>query len=167
MKPNMLRTIAVLTMFTASGLAVGGCQTDTPFGPLEISSTPPNFRYMPPETIRSAMWVLAAEVEELERLLNSSPPSDSPVLSGAVIGTLDRMRAAAESLEQDGRSTQHPVLNRNLDLFIGRLKRAKRTAERTPPNYFLASSIAGSCFVCHGNNTDTVSLDRGGMSMRR
>ena len=153
MVTNKLNAIAVFLVLAATSFAAGGCQTDTPLGPLSISSVPPDLRYMPPETIRSAMWVLAAEIEELEQLLEGSRKMDSVARSGAIVGTLQRMQAAAKSLEQPGRSTQHPVLNRNLDTFVSRVNRAKRAAERSPPNYFLASSVAGSCFICHGKNT--------------
>ena len=128
----------------------GTLACDTPLGPMRATTFPPDLSYMPPENIRTAMWVLAGEIEHLEQLL-SAPYSEDQVPDRAkVVGTLERMHVAAGTLDRPGRNSQHPVLNENLDRFMHRLERAKRSADRDPPNYFPASSIAGSCYLCHG-----------------
>jgi len=98
------------------------------------------------------MWVLAAEIQELERILETPELLNRPVTQSDVRARLARMRVAAESIDVPGKTTQHPVLNRNLDRFLGRIRQAERAVDRDPPNYFPASTIAGTCFICHGQN---------------
>jgi hypothetical protein len=98
------------------------------------------------------MWVLAAEVQELERLLSAPHDVASPTLRMQVRAALERMQVAARALNRAGRSTQHPVLNQNLGRFLQRLETAERAVDRDPPSYFQASTIAGSCFLCHGRS---------------
>lgn len=142
-------------------LTVIGCET--PSGRMNATAFPPDLSYIPPAQIRTAMWVLAAEIQELERLL-----SDPEELEGQrgldrsfeVRATLERMRVAAQSLDRPGRSNQHPVLNENLELFLRRLERAERAVDRDPPDYYPASTIAGSCYLCHGQTKSVASLSR-------
>ena len=139
--------LACLVMLTA--LAVG-CEATRER--VRATTMPPDLRYLPPEQIRTAMWVLAAEIAELERILETPELMDRPVTQSDVRARLARMRVAAESIDVPGKTTQHPVLNRNLDRFLGRLRQAERAVDRDPPNYFPASTLAGACFVCHGQN---------------
>ena len=131
------------------GLACGG---------VRFSNDPPGFQYLPPEPVRSTMWVLAAEIEELERLLATPEGRASEVQRTAVRSTLARMREAARQLDQPGRSSQHPMLDHNLERFTTRLTRAIRNVDRDPPNYYLASTVGGACFMCHGDASETVRL---------
>jgi len=144
---------------TATALVVGallllplafvtGCET--PVGPVRVTTMPPDLGYLPPEQIRTAMWVLAAEIGELERALERQNARDPIAYQADIRARLARMRTAAETLDRPGRSSQHPVLNQNLDRFTARIRRAERSAERTPPDYFPASTLAGTCYLCHG-----------------
>ena len=115
---------------------------------------PPSFSYLPAAELRSAMWALAAEINNLNGLLSerSTTPGDADPRSRAtIIETLLRLRAVAEDLSEPGRVSQHPALNRNLYLFEERVDRALRGVKRSPPNYFHADSLSGSCFLCHGS----------------
>jgi hypothetical protein len=148
----MTRQPRLLLCALFGSILLGTFACETPLGPIRATTFPPDLSYLPPESIRTAMWVLAAEIEHLEQLLGN-PYGDEPVPERTeVVKTLERMRVAAKTLDQPGRNSQHPVLNENLDRFLGRLERAKRSADRDPPDYFPASSIAGSCYLCHGQN---------------
>lgn len=136
------------------GLAMA-CQMQTPMGPIRATTSPPSLEYMPPEEIRSAMWVLAAEIQHLENLLTVPAAERSESTRTAVATTLERMRVAALTLDRPGRTSQHPVLDQNLERFVLRLERARRAVDRDPPSYFQASSVAGACFLCHGRTTET------------
>ena len=119
------RIAGVLALaLSAWGLACGG---------VRFSNDPPGFQYLPPEPVRSTMWVLAAEIEELERLLATPEGRASEVQRTAVRSTLARMREAARQLDQPGRSSQHPMLDHNLE----RLYREQRSdpvgSEPEPP----------------------------------
>lgn len=122
---------------------------------------PPDFSYLPAEKLRSAMWILTVEITRLDELLRKTPAtsSDAAVQNQiAIQETLRRLDAAVEKIDDPGRATQHPVLNRNLYRFKARVERAQRGAERTPPNYYQASVLSGSCFLCHGSGDEQTAL---------
>jgi hypothetical protein len=123
---------------------------ETSIGGVRATSFPPDLTYIPEERLQMAMWVLAAEIQELERILSLREQVETESQRVTVMAILERMRVAARTLEEPGRSTQHPVLNENLDVFINRLDRAKRALDRQPPDFFPSSTIAGSCYLCHG-----------------
>jgi len=129
------RTVSVVALGVAITLGVSCLRAPEPIRKLTY---PPDFSYIPPERIHSTMWILAAEVHRLDELLRAR--SGSP--DGA---------AAIEQIDHPGRATQHPALNQNLTRFAARIASAQRGADRTPPNYFQASALSGSCFLCHGS----------------
>lgn len=158
MSPFRVETGILLILLTS--VLCLGCLAKTPAGPIRVSMSAPDLENLPPERVRTTMWVLAAEIQLLERLLTDPAETESESKRAAVASTLLRMRVAAQTLDTPGRSTQHPALNQNLEFFLGRLDRAKRALDRNPPNYFSASTIAGSCFVCHGGGQGTAQLGR-------
>ncbi|HPG28216.1 MAG TPA: hypothetical protein PLW10_21465, partial [Myxococcota bacterium] len=138
-------TLAVVGVVALGGLALQACHGA--LAPVRATPFPADLEYLSPDRLRSSMWVLAAEVEQLERLLDRAEELDSAVMQTQVQGALERMRGAARALDRPGRDSQHPVLNENLDRFVERIERAQRAASHTPPNYYPASSLAGSCFL--------------------
>ncbi len=130
-------------------LAVG---CETPIGPIRATTFPPDLSYLPPARIRTTMWVLAAEIQDLEESLRNRSEYEESSLQNRVRLNLERMYVAARTLDQGGRTTQHPVLNEHLVRFLTRLERARRDVDHSPPNYYRASTIAGSCYLCHGRN---------------
>jgi len=110
---------------------------------------PPDFDYIDPGRLKSAMWVLAAEVRSLESLL-AVPESDPFARQQAVLGILERIDGAAAQVAPGGDASNHPAMGRGMERFRARVERARRMAGRTPPSYFYAGEIAGACFICHG-----------------
>jgi len=145
------RTISVVTL--AISMMIGtSCMEAT--APIRKLTVPPNFHYIPYERVQSSMWMLASEVHRLDELLRTSPDGTNVLVQGEIQSSLRRMAAAVEQIDHPGQTTQHPVLNRNLDRFAERIANAQRGADRTPPNYFQASALSGSCFICHGSVDD-------------
>lgn len=140
----------ILGIVLGLGLIVGASGCESSSGSMRATTFPPDLTYMPPEQIRTSMWVLAAEIQRLEQLLEEPTESERRSLPSEVSASLSRMRVAARALDKPGRSTQHPILNQHLGQFLERLDRARLAVDRDPPEYYLASSIAGSCFLCHG-----------------
>ena len=133
------------------------CTTHFPVGGVEFATSPPDLRRIPKEQIQSSMWVLAAEIENLEALLADPRPRDEE--RRRQIGfTLERMEVAARAIDQPGRSSQHPMLDRFMPRFIERLERAQQGARRDPPNYYLAGTVAGACFLCHSSSQTAASI---------
>ncbi|MBI3783758.1 MAG: hypothetical protein HY270_10165 [Deltaproteobacteria bacterium] len=113
---------------------------------------PPDFRYIEPSRVRSAMWELAQQTRDLDRILHDSR-ADSPERQRAVVAVLRTMNDAASSIDPSGRKTNHALIDENLDLFRHDLALALRLAEAQPPNYFLAGFIAGTCLSCHSGGS--------------
>jgi hypothetical protein len=130
------------------GVGLLACQTTSER--MEIRTSPPDFSYLPPKRLESSMWILAAEVKRLDELLRVPADPHDARLQHEVRDALRRMAAAVEQIDQPGRTTtQHPALDRHLQRFAERLTLAQRGAAHDPPNYFYASTLSGSCFLCH------------------
>lgn len=95
------------------------------------------------------MWILAGEVKRLDELLRVPADRSDARLRTEVRDALTRMAAAVEQIDQPGQTTQHPALDRHLQRFAARLTLARRGVAHDPPNYFYASTLSGSCFLCH------------------
>jgi len=148
------RTNALLLAGTLVVLLLGSaCQTDRQS--VREVVYPPDFSYISPDRLKGSMWILAAEVQRLDELLRTPADTDDARLQKQVQSSLLRIGAAVEQIDTPGRATQHPALNRNLSSFARRVAMAQRGAERTPPNYFQASALSGSCFLCHGSTDDS------------
>jgi hypothetical protein len=144
---SVLATALMLLLMLSLPVLVS-CETS--IGRMRATSFPPDLTYITKERLQMAMWVLAAEIQELERVLSVRAEVETESQRVTVMAILERMRVAAQTLEEPGRSTQHPVLNENLDVFINRLDRARRALDRDPPDFFPSSTVAGSCYLCHG-----------------
>jgi hypothetical protein len=160
----MKTSIGVWRLIVALPLLLLPLACESPIGPVRATTFPPDLGYLPPAQIRTAMWVLAAEIKELERVLRVQEEGSRVDRRLETRAILERMRIAAHTLDQPGRSSQHPVLNENLKLFMDRLERAKRAVDREPPDYYVASTIAGSCYLCHGQTKATAGATRGRLS---
>lgn len=121
---------------------------------IQKHTVPPDFYYIPEDRIESSMWMLAAEIHRLDELLRTSRDSTNVGLQREIQRSLRRMAVAVEQIDHPGRTTQHPALNRNLSRFADRIANAQRGVDRTPPNYFQASALSGSCYLCHGSVED-------------
>ena len=129
-------------------LAAMACRD--PGARLREHTYPPSFEYIEPSRLQSSMWVLAWEVRRLDRTLRQ-PAGDSAEQQRLVAEILMRMDGAIGGIATPGRVTQHPLLNRNLPRFREQVQRARADVARTPPNYFTATTIVGSCTACHGS----------------
>ena len=111
---------------------------------------PPTFQYIEQSHLQSSMWVLASEVQHLDRALRH-PAADAEEQRRQVADVLIAMQRAVDGIATPGRVTQHPLLNRNLPRFREQVQRARTDVARTPPSYFTATTLVGSCSACHGS----------------
>lgn len=158
---NAIHRIGNILVHLSIGLLLlSGCRTETP-PPLVVEAVvAPDLSEPPPVEVRTTMWVLAAEIRHLEELMTNPSERERESMQAAVAGALERMRIAASTLDDAEPADRHPYFDQNLRQFVDRIERAQRALDRDPPNYFPASAIAGSCFICHGEQ-------RAGMAMRR
>ena len=55
----------------------------------------------------------------------------------------------ASNLDPAGLRSNHQRLDSNIDAFRKDIQGALAGAQQSPPNYFLAGAISGSCSYCH------------------
>ena len=147
----IVRTASVVALIVAMAFVASCMQVPQS---IQKHTVPPDFYYIPEDRIESSMWMLAAEIHRLDELLRTPRDSTNVGLQREIQGSLRRMAVAVEQIDHPGRTTQHPALNRNLSRFADRIANAQRGVDRTPPNYFQASALSGSCYLCHGSAED-------------
>ncbi len=109
---------------------------------------PPNFRYIERGQLQSAMWQLARDVDELDRVMRA-PAMTAEARRAEVLRLLTAMQAATEDLETEGRPSNHPLISNHLGTFRRDLAQARAGVDADPPNYYLVGSVSGACLVCH------------------
>ncbi|MGH0033408.1 MAG: hypothetical protein ACQGVK_00115 [Myxococcota bacterium] len=129
----------VLWVTACSG--VGGDQ-------LRIHTYPPDFNYVSAEKLQSSMWQLAAEVRQLEVVLQTAESGET-VPRETVLGILERMEESASALGPGNVPSNHPRIAHNVDRLRDDIRRARRGVGLEPPNYFWAGTVSGACRYCH------------------
>lgn len=109
---------------------------------------PPDFRYIAPHELSTAMGRLALAVDRLDDLLRPGP-AGGDALQAQVVGQLRELAGIASELTAGSVGTNHPWLDHNIESFRLDVELARRAATHDPPNYYLAGSIAGACGYCH------------------
>lgn len=113
---------------------------------------PPSFSYMPRSELRSTMWLLASDVVELSRMLTQA---STLIVQEEVVARLALMQSHTGAL--DDHPSNQPKVKKNIGRFERALSAAKLAAEATPPNYFLAGNLTGSCTSCHQDDSPIAS----------
>jgi hypothetical protein len=108
---------------------------------------PPEFQYIEKQQIRSTMTEMAAAVRELNGVLRSHA---GEIDRARVIELLELIKSSSSHVEVSGVKSNHPELAAHLGEFRQDVSSAIANVTANPPNYFLAGSIVGSCFYCHG-----------------
>ncbi len=139
---NGLRTAALAVL---SALAISSGCADPGAG-IRRHTYPPDFDYITKEQLQSSMWVLAAQVRELDKLLDREEAVDQV----AVVTALTEIERNAGLLDRGGHARNHPLLGTHLQQFRHEVERARVAASAVPPRYFLAGTVSGGCSHCHG-----------------
>jgi len=115
---------------------------------------PPDFTYIDPQQLNSAMWRMAAQVHRLDEALRD-PALAEPERQTTVVDALERIAAAATELNTDRRVSNHPLLDQHLPRLRDDISLARDAAAATPPRYALAGAVAGACVYCHASRVAT------------
>jgi hypothetical protein len=143
---RMTRSVAAVVIAGAAALAVaGGCIRAEK---IRQFTYPPDFKYIETSDVHSRMWTLARASRSLKALLAGNGAATAEEHE-QVIALLREMQTAAAQLDPPGQRTNHPLLDRNIEVFRRDIGLALQAADQHPPNYFLAGSVAGSCSYCH------------------
>ena len=108
---------------------------------------PTDFTYIETKDVKTDMQKLAVLVSNLNRSLKTDNVSTSQTQL-EIIETLKEMEKIGSSLKSSG-ATNHPLIDKNIDTFRNSLEYARMSAQRSPPNYYLAGTITGNCASCH------------------
>ncbi|MBW2272094.1 MAG: hypothetical protein JRG96_02385 [Deltaproteobacteria bacterium] len=142
------RGLAGLALLTSLGALA--CADSQPARDVRQYTYSPDFRYISQEELQSAMWQLAAEVAQLDRLLLAEQdPELMPPPPEKLDAVLGRIEGKARRLHSGARSSNHPLLNDHLDRFMKTVKRARLDLQRDPPQYAASGAVAGACAQCH------------------
>ncbi|MCK6552391.1 hypothetical protein L6R52_41565 [Myxococcota bacterium] len=137
----------IAKVFSALALAAT-CACGPAAAEVRAHTYPAEFRYLSKSQVSDAMLGFTRDVEEIDRLLRTTPtPSDDD--RRALAMRLERMERVATELDGFHRSNE-PMIDARMDHFRRDLALARAAVEATPPSYFLAGSITGSCLHCHG-----------------
>ncbi len=109
---------------------------------------PPEFTYIENKELSNSMDSLANLVAGLNRSLTINDQISSETKQKLVIEILRQMEQVGSKLGSSG-GTNHPQIDHNISAFRNSLENARLGAQRTPPNYYLAGTITGSCTSCH------------------
>lgn len=140
---NGLR-LMMASAVTAAMVAVslGGCAD------IRKLTYPKGFVYLDNAEIESRMRGMGESIERLEKLIISSADSKQADRE-SVLGELKTLEAIARSLEAGDKGTNHPVIDDHINRFIDDIEQAKLFATETPPSYYYAGKLTGSCTSCH------------------
>jgi cytochrome c553 len=145
MSRRLLRRTPFALALGMASLACGGNGLER----LREHTYPPTFNYIPHERLTSTMWALADHVSRLDAVMRDTSLADE-ARQQQVVAELTAMDATAEALGPGDWPSNHPKVSRNIERFRADVELARHAAQMSPPNYFLAGSIAGACLNCHG-----------------
>jgi hypothetical protein len=137
-------TILFATLLTACASA----------GPLEETARyvrkvtyPSDFEYISAQELQGAMFVLAGHIVELNGIMSGAEPVPAEDHE-RVLEILVEMQVEAGKLAKE-HHTNHPRIDRYIPLLQADIDNALADARATPPNYYFAGTISGSCEYCH------------------
>ena len=130
-------------------LALAACSELTPTVRHEIY--PAGFDSTSPAELNSRMLQLGNELQRLDLAL-ASQEDDPPDLQQRVVGSLREIERIAGFLQSGEINTNHPFLRNDMSVFLGDVRAAQQSAASSPPRYYLAGRITGSCINCHRAN---------------
>jgi hypothetical protein len=108
---------------------------------------PPKFDYSTSEELRSTMWRFAAQVKQLDDVMQK-PELPAEDRRREAIRILSEMERVSMDLGT-GWPGNHPEVSRNIVVFRRDLTAARHALEMDPPLYYLAGTISGACSHCH------------------
>ena len=142
-QPWVCRALALCLLIPLANLSCADAGAN-----VRSTTYPSDFSQLKKKELRGHMGTLAMRVVKLGAMLSPSSP-DNPTLQQDVVLLLRDMETIAGELDPATANTKHPILERNIIAFRQDLQAARAEVQGSPPSYFLAGTIAGSCRYCH------------------
>ena len=109
---------------------------------------PPEFTYISPEQLHSAMWRLANQIRWLDAMLRDDATPE-PERRRRILDILEEIQTESLELANERSITNHPLLDTHLPRLREDVAMARTAAAADPPSYVLAGAVAGACIYCH------------------
>lgn len=109
---------------------------------------PANFTYIEKKDLDSSMHKMSVSLARLDTLVSAASPA-SQESQKDIIQELNELKGIASAIRGKGEVTNHLVIDDHIEDFISDIVNAKLFAGDTPPNYYYAGKLAGSCIGCH------------------
>lgn len=94
--------------------------------------------------LHTQMWRIWGQIDQLDRLMRTQPPKQADV-----VAVLRQIENSAKRLTSSSIRSKHPLLKNYAPEFLEEAKAAVKAAAATPPNYYRAGKLTGSCVHCH------------------
>lgn len=130
-------------------IASAACSELTPAVQYELY--PAGFDSARDVELNSRMLQLGNELQRLDLAL-ASQEDDPPDLQQQVVGSLREIERIAGFLQSGDINTNHPFLRDDMNEFLADVREASQSAASSPPRYYLAGRVTGSCINCHRAN---------------
>jgi len=145
-----IRRYTYISIFIAAVL-VSSCMQ------VRLLTYPTSFTWIGTEDVQNTMQAMANEMQTLDTLITEeqSPGSNQQAVV-KVLTDIEYLAAdlsvqtpGSENQSEEIPATNHLLIDEHMDEFLESIYRAKIQAEATPPSYFGAGKLTGSCSACH------------------
>jgi hypothetical protein len=142
---RLLSTHRRLVLTIAAGaFAVAGCAQ------IRKVTYPEDFVYLTPGDVSTRMHVIAGHVSAVQSLLDElAGGAEDKGIAGEMIGHIDDMERIAQELGQGKPGTNHLLIDAHIDQFVANLEKTRVSLSATPPRFYDAGKLVGSCNACH------------------
>jgi len=148
-KLRIVSVVASLWIFAMLGLS--GCAK------IRLVTYPESIVWIDADSVRNAMHSMAASLGAIEQLISSETGVGEH--REKVLDELYTLETTAQSLSASKASandelvrystTNHLLIDDHLDEFTESVLMAQLHVQATPPNYYRAGTLVGSCNACH------------------
>ncbi len=108
---------------------------------------PPEITYIDRNELRSAMYRMASALQQLDALIVEETSVEPP--HQKIMHQLGTIEHAANDLASGNTVTNHKAIDEHMDQFLADVAKARLMANASPPNYYYAGRLSGSCGACH------------------
>ncbi|MGB7301541.1 MAG: hypothetical protein WA888_04025 [Burkholderiaceae bacterium] len=127
-------------------LIIGGLLIVAGCADIRKLTYPPEFTYIEKSQLQSSMHQMATAMGRLDALICADPLKDST--QEEILAQLDLIDKVAWELS-GGKSTNHLLFDEHMEQFGADVAKARLMAKSSPPNYYYAGRLSGSCSGCH------------------
>ena len=143
------RFIVYIILLVSAAISISACSNTAAV--MRKVTYPPDFKYVSGQELRSYMSQLAFQLQQLDLSLAESN-TVQPAKQQEVVDILGRIETIGEKLQAGEAGSNHPFLQNYMGNFVNDISHARIAASLSPPIYYLAGRVTGSCTSCHKVN---------------